>query len=203
MLSKSAAVKPAVRQRARALERHEPLEQAEMAALLQDAGHVVSHDPRLRVRDDDRAAETLDQRRQILRRPGVGGRDLLRIAGIADRARQRHFGVRHQLLVVLERVGLRRTARRRPDGAGTRHDRRIQRVDREQRRDVLRTESGCGFGSAGSPCGISLPVRIVEFAGTRWPNQFVHAPSSVIRPKPGIMSAPPLMSPATIFASPS
>ncbi len=107
-----------------------------MAALLQDAGHVVSHDPRLRVRDDDRAAETLDQRRQVLRRPGVGGRDLFRVAGVADRARQRHLGVRHQLLVVLEREGFRRSARRGPDGAGARDDRGIQRVDREQRRDV-------------------------------------------------------------------
>ena len=187
---------PAVRQRAGALERHEALQQTEMAALLQDAGHVVSHDARLRVRDDDRAAEPLDERRQVLRRPGVGGRDLLRIAGIADRAGQRHLRVRHQLLVVLERVGLPAI---RP--APARWRRRATRSSRPRESSgnsgaTCWYASGCGFGSAGSPCGISLPVRIVEFAGTRWPNQFVHAPSSVIRPKPGIMSAPPLVSPA-------
>ena len=27
--------------------------------------------------------------------------------------------------------------------------------------------TGLGLGSDGSPCGISLPVRMVEFAGTR------------------------------------
>ena len=37
-----------------------------------------------------------------------------------------------------------------------------------------------------------MPVRIVEFAGTRWPNQVVQAPSSVIRPNAGISSVPAL-----------
>ena len=126
----------AVRQRAGSLERHQSLEQAEMAALLQDASHVMTHDARLRVGDNDGAAEPLDQRRQVLRRPGVGGRDLFRVAGVADRTRQRHLGVWHQLLVVLERECFRRSGWRRPEGAGTRHDRGIQRVDREQRRNV-------------------------------------------------------------------
>src|SRR5262249_36313971 len=40
-----------------------------------------------------------------------------------------------------------------------------------------------GSGSPGSPWRIIFPVVMSVPAGTMWPNQLVHAPSSVIRPK--------------------
>ncbi len=54
-----------------------------MAALLEDPRHVMPHDARLRVRDHDRAAELLDERCEILRRPRIRWREFLRITALA------------------------------------------------------------------------------------------------------------------------
>ena len=159
MLSKSAAVSPLFGSEHDPSSVTQALQQIQVAPLLQDAGHVVPHDARLRVRHDDRAAEPLDERRQILRRPGIGRRDLLRIARGARRSRERHLGVRHELLVVLERVVVVG-----PAGAGR---------SRPARDDARSTASigksaarACRrrFGSdlAGSPCGMSVPVQDVR-----------------------------------------
>src|SRR5262245_27427997 len=55
----------AVWQRARSLERDESLEKIQMAAFLENPRHVMSHDARLRMRDDDGTAQLLDQRSEI------------------------------------------------------------------------------------------------------------------------------------------
>ena len=94
---------------------------------------MVAHDARLRMRGDDGAAEPLDQIREIFRRPRVGGGDLFRIAGRACRSWQRDLGVRHELLVVLERVVVARSGRRVRDRTLARDDAGVrgERIRRE------------------------------------------------------------------------
>ena len=140
----------AVGQRARSFERDQSLHQIQVAALFQDPDHVMAHDARLRVGHDDRAAEPLDERGQVVRRPGIGGRDIRRLARGAGRSGERDLGVRHQLLVVLERVVAARPGRRRSDGSGPRHDAGVHAIEREQRFHVL--------------VGVRVGVRIVGVA---------------------------------------
>ena len=54
------------------------------------------------MRRDDTTADALEKVGKRDREPGVVWRDLARRARLADRARQSHLGIRHQLLVVLE-----------------------------------------------------------------------------------------------------
>ena len=51
---------------------------------------------------DDTAANALKKVGKRDWKPGVVWRDLARRACLADRTRQRHLGIRHQLLVVLK-----------------------------------------------------------------------------------------------------
>ena len=67
----------------------------------------------------------------------LAGESVRRSARGARRARQRHFGVRHELLVVLERIRRARPLGAGPMRAGPRRHRLIDGIDREQRRDVL------------------------------------------------------------------
>ena len=133
--------------------------------------------PGLRVRDDDGAAQPFDQRGQVLRRPGVGRRELFR-----DRTSRRSSRA----------ASPRRSA---PAACSTRAPAGVER-ERAAPRVVDSAMRGVRIRDpAESPCGISRPVRTFEPAGTRWPNHAVQAPLSVIRPKLGISSAAALASP--------
>ena len=54
------------------------------------------------MRRDDTAADALKKVSKRDWKPRVVWRDVARRARLADRARQRHFSIRHQLLVVLK-----------------------------------------------------------------------------------------------------
>ena len=94
----------------------------------------------------------------------LAGESSFGIAGRAGRARQRDLGVRHQLLVVLERV-VRSPIR----GAGPIAPVRLTSSDRPSRsgRAARRACRRRAWGSdrRRAPCGISVPVSTVELAG--------------------------------------
>src|SRR6185295_1726781 len=75
--------------------------------------------------------------REILRRPGIGGRECRWIARRTRRAWQRDLGVWNQLLVVLERIVAVRTRGRRPDRARTLYQRLVYALDWKPRPDML------------------------------------------------------------------
>jgi hypothetical protein len=107
-----------------------------MTPFLQDAGHVMTHDPRLRVGDDNGSTQPFDQPREILRRPGISGRERHWIACAARRARERDLSVGDQLLVVLQRIVASGSFGCTSEGSCSGDHVLVRGFDREQRRDV-------------------------------------------------------------------
>ena len=125
---------------------------------------------------------------EILRRPGVGRSDLFRIAGVANRSRQRDLSVRNQLFVVLERIiivgpaGACPIAPLRAAMLGSWAE-RIRGYSRCHAR--RRPSADLRDRHAGSAC----PSECSSPADRGDRTTLVHAPLSVILWKPGIIAA--------------